>query len=666
MTRRVYALIAFLAIISSLVGSVGLASADIDHGALVPAQPRADTPRVLDGIVWDTTRWNNMIIVGGDFAQVEQDGAVYDQANLMAYDINTGDLITSFDPQINGKIREVEVAEDGQSLFVGGAFNSVNGKTRKRLAKIRTNGNLVTTFNANVSSEVNGLALSGGKVYVGGSFLKVEGQPRSKMAAVDAITGDLDTTFDLPITGGIGKNGHFSVKALDVTPDGSTLMVVHTGSFVDGQDRAGVALVDLTGPTAEVSTWSTTLYRDWYSRCAGGYLSLRDGEISPDGTYFVVGGKGHDRPPVCDSAIRWPIAGGADLEPDWISRHFDSVYAIAISDHAVYTGGHFRYQEAPGSPDPYPGDQFTTYNVGDPAQVALLGDDIVARDQVGALDPATGKSLDWAPSTNSFGCVCSLTVIDRGLLLGHDRTQIGGITTGREAFFDLGGTTDTVRPTVTISVPAGGSTHGSPAQFSGTASDNVGVAKMFMSIRSRNGLGWLRRDGSFGNYQKIVVSMDSPGATTTGWSAAPVLPDGDFRIYLWAEDPAGNRTNPKPKAQFLVSTGADTGPPSVSGSADTTQAAGEVAIAGTASDDQSVIAVQYTVKDLATGLWLQPDSTFKSGWKALPIAINSGPSVNFTHIAALPAGDYKMRFIATDSAGKKNPLPRTPVLFTIN
>ncbi|MEE9417769.1 MAG: hypothetical protein V3V01_21000, partial [Acidimicrobiales bacterium] len=70
--------------------------------------------------------------------------------------------------------------------------------------------------------------------------------------------------------------------------------------------------------------------------------------------------------------------------------------------------------------------------------------------------------------------------------------------------------------------------------------------------------------------------------------------------------------------------------------------------------------------DLATGLWLQPDSTFKSGWRALSIAVTPGPSVSFSHSLPLPAGDYKLRLIATDSANKKNPLPRTPLVFTIN
>lgn len=659
-----------VAIFLSFSALISPASAQNHGGAIVPDDPRNDTPEVLDGVVWDTEQWNNMIIVAGEFEQVQDtDGTVYDQPNLMAYDINTGAMITSFDPQINGSLKEVEIAEDNQSIFVAGSFNTVDGLTRKRVVKLDSSGEVVTAFNANVSAEVNGLAVANGKVYVGGSFLKVENELRSKVGAVDEITGDIDPLFDLPITDGIGKNGNFSVKALDITPDGNTLLVVHTGTNIAGVERAGAALIDISGVVATVKPWQTDLYHDWYYRCAGGYLSLRDGEISPDGSYFVIVGKGHDRPPVCDSAIRWPIDGDAGVEPDWISRHFDSVYSVGISDTAVYTGGHFRVQEAPGSTDPYPGDQLRTYNISDATDIADLGTEIVWRDQVGALDPATGKSFDWAPATNSSGCVCSLTTIDRGLLLGHDRTQVGVFTTGRHAFFDFGATTDTIIPTLSITTPAAGSSTTSPVSIEGTASDNIGVTKVYMTLRSRNGLGWYRIDGTFGSWQKHLISTTSPGATTTNWAATPTLPDGDFRAYFWAEDPAGNRSDPKEAVQFFVSSTVDTETPTVTIANPTANQAvdGIVTFSGVASDDQTVQTVEIAIRDRTNGLWLQTDFTWATGWNSLDVPVAAAsPSVAFGYNLLLPAGSYKANVIATDSAGKKTPFPRPKVNFTVN
>lgn len=664
------AVLTALCVLLSLAAAISPAAAQNHGGAIVPAQPRNDTPRVLDGVVWDSEQWNNMVIVVGEFDLVEDtDGTVHSQPNLMAYDINTGDMITSFNPQINGALKEVEVAEDGQSIFAAGSFNTVDGLSRKRIVKLDSTGEVISAFNANISAEVNGLAVANGKVFVGGSFLKVEGELRSKLGAVDAITGDIDQLFNLPITDGIGKNGNFSVKALDITPDSNTLLVAHTGTNIAGVERAGVALIDISGPIATVLPWQTDLYHDWYHRCAGGYLSLRDAEISPDGTYFVVVGKGHDRPPVCDTAIRWPIAGGAGMQPDWISRHFDSVYAVGISDTAVYTGGHFRVQEAPGSPDPYPGDQLRTYNIGNANDVADLGTDIVWRDQVGALDPATGKSLPWAPATNSAGCVCSLTTIDRGLLLGHDRSQVGAFTTGRHAFFDFGAATDIIDPTLTLVAPTAGSSVASPVSLSGVASDNIGVTKVFMTLRSRNGLGWYRTDGTFGAWQKHLISLSNPGSANTAWSATATLPDGDFRAYFWAEDPAGNRSTPKEAVQFFVSSTIDTQTPSATISTPTANQAvtGIVSFTGVATDDQSVETVEIAIRDRTNGLWLQPDFTWATGWDSLDVpAAAAGPSVAFSYSLLLPAGSYKANVIATDSAGKKTPFPRPKVNFTVN
>ena len=671
--RRFSLSLTVLALLGTLLSFATLAApaAGQNHGgAIVPDDPRNDTPVVLDGVVWDSEQWNNMIVVVGDFEQVEDtDGTVYDQANLMAYDINTGDMITSFDPQINGSMREVEVAEDGLSIFAAGSFNTVDGLTRKRIIKLDASGEVIPEFNANISAEVNGLAVAGGKVFVGGSFLKVENQLRSKLGAVDAVTGDIDPLFDLPITDGIGKNGGYSVKALDITPDGNTLLVVHTGTNVAGVERAGAALIDISGTVATVKPWQTDLYHDWYHRCAGGYLSLRDGEISPDGSYFVIVSKGHDRPPVCDTAIRWPIDGAAGVEPDWISRHFDSVYSVGISDTAVYTGGHFRVQEAPGSPDPYPGDQLRTYNIGNVNDVADLSTDIVWRDQVGALDPATGKSFDWAPATNSAGCVCSLTTIDRGLLLGHDRTQVGVFTTGRHAFFDFGSATDTVLPALNVTAPFGGETLGLPVSLTGTASDNIGVTKVYMTLRSRNGLGWYRSDGTFGAWEKHLISLSNPGAITTTWTATPNLPDGDFRAYFWAEDPAGNRSTPKEPVQFFVSSVVDTQTPTANFSTPTANqaVAGPVAFTGVATDDQSVESVEIAIRNRTNGLWLQSDFTWATSWDSLNVPLPAtGPSVAYTFSVLLPAGSYKANVIATDSAGKKTPFPRPSVNFTIN
>ncbi len=66
-------------------------------------------------------------------------------------------------------------------------------------------------------------------------------------------------------------------------------------------------------------------------------------------------GSGGDRPPISDTAVAYPMDGNDNVQPLWISRCFDSVYSIAISEVAVYLGGHMNYMESPTAPDPWPG-----------------------------------------------------------------------------------------------------------------------------------------------------------------------------------------------------------------------------------------------------------------------------------------------------------------------
>ena len=50
-----------------------------------------------------------------------------------------------------------------------------------------------------------------------------------------------------------------------------------------------------------------------------------------------------------------PSLTESDVQPLWISRHLDSIYSVAVTEVAVYVGGHFGFIESPSSDDPWPG-----------------------------------------------------------------------------------------------------------------------------------------------------------------------------------------------------------------------------------------------------------------------------------------------------------------------
>ncbi len=665
------AAVALVVAATSLVGVTAGSATPGDAG--VPDLPRLDTPYVVNGAVWDADLAGGIGVVVGDFTRVREDGpagALHEQSYFMAFDYDTGMLRTDLMPQFNGPIYEVEASEDGTAVYVGGTFTDVDGTTRNRLARINlADGSVDATFAPSVSAKVDGLAVGNGKVYLGGDFQMINGASRSLLGAVDAVTGWTDSSFDLPVTGPIAKGGAGTVRAVDLSPDGSTLLSVHNSRFVDGQDRAGVALIDLTGPTAEVSPWFTSLYRDNYSRCSGGALALRDGEFSPDGSYFATVGRGNDRPPVCDSTIALPTTADADgdTDPNWITRHHDSVYSIAISPDAVFVGGHFFDVEEPGYGDPepwVPGNPNTIYDCANQCAYETLAPEVGRRDQLAALNPVDGKAFSWDPISNAFKAVSALTWTSEGLFVGQDRDRLGGFEVGRFGVYAVDDlpVEDNEIPVATIDVPAaGGILAAGPLTFSGDATDDVGVDEVRVGIRDNASNQWLdAATGQFGPWTTNLATLDVPGGPAVGWTLDVTLPDGDFLMTTFAVDQA-NKVSATVYSGFTTTSGPiDQAPPSVTTSVPAPAEAfpaGALAISGTATDDVEVVTVTLALKDKANNFWFDVASqTFVAGYRTFPATLDAAgtPSTGWSANVAVPAGSFTLTSFAIDGVGNES------------
>ena len=322
-----------------------------DHGAVAPTMPRIDTPIVLDGKVEASAQYGDKIIVGGSFTQLElADGSIVTRRYLFAYDINTGAYVPDFDPVVDKEVQAIESADDGSGVFIAGKFNSVDGEDKRKVAKLDASGNVIRSFTANASAKVTTLDDDGVRLYLGGTFTTVNGEPRVRLAAVDVATGAV-SAFRNDVTVDVGRKTG-AVKSVDVSPDNKTLLVVHASAMVDGQDRFGVAQIDLTNDA--VTPWRTDWYKHASPRCSGSKFQPRDGEYSSDGSMFVIVEKGGW---LCDKAIAFPTADGPGLEENlWVLWAFDSLYSVGISDAAVYVAGHFCYLEPTRSDPNSPGE----------------------------------------------------------------------------------------------------------------------------------------------------------------------------------------------------------------------------------------------------------------------------------------------------------------------
>ena len=605
-----------VSILALLLGVALLSSTNVsaaDPG--VSESPRLDVMQVIDGEVLDSTLIGNRVIVVGTFTKVRNaGGGEVTQPYIAAYDIDTGQFDASFRPALDRYASSVASSEDETFIFVGGNFIDVNGETHRKIAKLTETGGVVSSFNPQANGTVFSIAADNGKLYVGGRFTTIDAIGRTGLAAIDADTGDLDQGFDFDFDFSVASGGGITTKMIKLTPDGSKMFVSHTARFIDGQERTAIARFDVSPNSASLSSWQTNLYDDELDRF-GGALRPRRIAISPDGTYLVMVTSGGDRPPAGDTAVRFPVSGAADVQPAWVSRHFDTVLGVAISDDSVFVGGHFQFQEAPGSTDPYPGDQFTNYGFGFGQGPAQLGDEVVPREQLGSLDPATGKSQPWNPGSDSFIGVQSLTFVPgKGLLVGHDGNRLGGATVGRHAIFPVGDGP--------VDPPDGGYT-------CSTAVDGSDVVLTFTGERGgsenllRNG-GWTATVTGLPNIRINNAAGDVFAVRVRGPNFANPFAD----IPCTPGDPGGvtlDTSITAPTAGAVV-------------------APGNVTLTGEASAPGGISLVRLSVVRRTDTMYLTADGSFTSTWAAIDVTLNTNDEErSWTQTLNLTdTGEYKI------------------------
>ena len=399
------------------------------EGQLVSAtSPVSWTPHVLDGYVESIAEVGNTVVLGGNFTQFRPSNSqtVINRSHVFSFQKGSGTINAGFDPIVNGEVTSVLSTGDGQTVWIAGGFSQLNGQTVRSIAKVNlATGERVTQFNPPAfNGRIHDMALRNGKLYLSGRFTTVGGQAHTLFAAVDPVTGALDpnvkATFADPRSGGA-----LSILASDISPDGSKLVAIGNFTTVNGVGRYQIAMLDLTTSPISLANWSTTRYGDGCSRSFQSYM--RDIDISPDGSYFAVVTTGAYASPtspyLCDTVARWELgATGSGLQPTWAEYPGgDTITEVAITDTAVYAGGHYSYMN-----NPYIGDSIAA--------------GAVPREALSAHDPRSGVVLSWNPGrTRAYG-VYGFLATDEGLWIGSDTDRIANFQyRGRIAFLPLAG-----------------------------------------------------------------------------------------------------------------------------------------------------------------------------------------------------------------------------------
>jgi hypothetical protein len=406
------------------------------HPGVVTANPADHTPHVLNGKVTTILPLGERIVVGGTFTEVQEAGAgkpVLARGGLFAFDATTGTIDPDFTPQfavdpdpIADKAVEALAAAPDGGIFVGGTANYLGGATDKLVKLNAATGALAAAFRVAVNSGVKDIAVSGSRLYLAGTFDEVNRQPRGGLAAVDSATGTLDSDVNVAFTQprlGVAPR----VETIAVTPDGSTLVAGGNFMVAGGQSRPQLAVLDVAARPARLADWHSTRFDAQCSE-TGFDSHIRDIDISPDGSYFVVVTTGgYNRAALCDAASRWETgARGRNLDPTWIDRDGgDSFTAVSISGSAVYVGGHFRW--------------LNNNRPNGTSEQAAPGPGAVPREGIAALDPLSGLPLSWNPGRARGEGAWALVSTPTGLYVGSDTDLIAGETHQKLAFFPLAG-----------------------------------------------------------------------------------------------------------------------------------------------------------------------------------------------------------------------------------
>jgi hypothetical protein len=274
-----------------------------------------------DGRVSAIVQVGDVVIAGGAFTQALEDGGagtgMLPRSNLAAFDATTGAPLPSWDPVLNGAVYALALSADGSRLYVGGAFTTVDGSARSRLAAIDVaTGTLITTFKApSILASVRALAVSGPRLYLGGLFRAVGGLTRERLAAVDATTGALDAAWAPAADAGI--------RTLVAAPDGARIYAGGDFTTISGQPRKQVAALDAVDGSVAAG---------WHPDPGYPVLGLA---VLGSAVYAAGGG-------AANQLAAWDAGTGAVI---W-TRHSDGDFqAVAASGSLVYAGGHFNYVE---------------------------------------------------------------------------------------------------------------------------------------------------------------------------------------------------------------------------------------------------------------------------------------------------------------------------------
>lgn len=282
---------------------------------------------------------NGVVYVGGNFLTVQKTAAgasQVSQAYLAAFDVKTGEWISSFRPTFDKQVKALAVLPNG-TLAVGGYFSQVNGAARPALVVLNpTTGATETAFTTKLINTLSGgvpvvraLDVQGNWLYIGGQFTHMTGGTASgqvylrSAGRVAVGNGTPDPTWNPEFNG--------TVVSLDASALGDR--VYFAGFFTASKTTAAVK-----GAVVRTSDTSVVPWTIAFSSPTANYQQA----VKEVGGVVWIGGAQHmlysyDRASMAEKSSNIGRAGG-DFQS--ISSDGSVIYGGCHCFFSIYHGTH--------------------------------------------------------------------------------------------------------------------------------------------------------------------------------------------------------------------------------------------------------------------------------------------------------------------------------------